>query len=78
MKSLFAISLLAALFLAGLATPSAACTLDCGLKPFTAQVHYMSLAGYMRWQHYQMHNNWMPRGEAVAEVKEGQLICAKK
>lgn len=43
-----------------------------GMKPFTAQTHYMSLAGYLRWQYRIQNKTWI----SIPEAKE--LVADQK
>lgn len=70
---------LAALFLLALALPAAACdpvaASLCGTDPFTPQTKYMSHAGYLRWQEYRAHGDWLPMRDAVVMTQDQLKLC---
>jgi hypothetical protein len=45
------------------------------LKPFSAETHFLSTAGYLRWLEFQQNGAWISRVEAVAQVA-GDATCA--
>ncbi|MHB9134217.1 MAG: hypothetical protein ACYDBB_24370 [Armatimonadota bacterium] len=76
MKALLAMALFTALALLGTTQPAQAnCGSVCELKPFTAQTHFMSIAGYERWQHFQQAQTWTPWHEVVATTKSQLRAC---
>ena len=70
MKKLIVLGMLAGLTLAALSTPASAqsYTAVAGLRPFTAETNYMSLAGYVRWQHHVATGVWITRAEAKSLI----------
>jgi hypothetical protein len=47
----------------------------CAMQPFTADTQYMSMQGYLRWQHFQVSANWLDHQQAVAMTEEETRIC---
>lgn len=39
------------------------------LTAFTPEANYMSLPGYLRWQHYRATGQWISRDEAVQAAR---------
>ncbi|MHB0937584.1 MAG: hypothetical protein ACYDCO_26810 [Armatimonadota bacterium] len=77
MKTLM-MSILAAIMLIGLAVPALSCGTAanlCGVRPFTQETKYMSLAGYLRWQEYQSQMGWVKWRDAVTMTKEQLMTC---
>lgn len=74
MKYLLLLALAALLFVS---VPTAAMPGSgvCGLKPFTAETNYLSLAGFTRWQLFQDELRWISRGEAVRLVAAETKYC---
>jgi len=78
MKKLLLFTLLLGMTLLGQLTPARAMTDNnlCGLKPFTAETHYMSLEGYMRYQHFQQQHLWLKGEQAVMLTRQQLRLCA--
>lgn len=77
MKTLM-MSMVAVVMLIGLAVPALSCGTAvnlCGVRPFTQETKYMSLAGYLRWQEYQTHMGWVKWHEAVVMTNEQLQTC---
>ncbi|MHB9134081.1 MAG: hypothetical protein ACYDBB_23675 [Armatimonadota bacterium] len=71
MKMRFTLVLVIGMLLLGVTAPSFAQnapTNVSGLTPFSAQTHFMSLSGYLRWQYFKENNTWLSAEEAQALV----------
>lgn len=70
MKKFIILGMLAGIIFAGLAKPAAAQTMPnmAGLRPFQAETNYMSLAGFVRWQHFVATGVWITRSEAKSLI----------
>ncbi|MDQ3815919.1 MAG: hypothetical protein M3347_18575 [Armatimonadota bacterium] len=47
-----------------------------GLTPFTQEANYMSLPGYLRWQHLLKTGQWLSRDAAVQAVRDQGVMVA--
>ncbi len=47
----------------------------CAAQPHTADTQFMSLQGYLRWQHYRESNSWLNHEQAVAKTEEETRLC---
>ena len=77
MKTLM-MSMVAAVMLIGLAVPALSCGAAanlCGVRLFSQETKYMSLAGYLRWQEYQSHMGWVKWRDAVSATREQLMTC---
>ena len=61
-----------------LPAPKSDTLLTCGIAPFTPPMDYMSQAGYLRWQHYQMTGQWQTPHQALAMAHQERMLCAMK
>ena len=79
MKTLFT-ALCAALFTIGLLAPATAASagIPCSVRPFTAATQYMSIAGYLRWQHFQQDLAWATRTQTAALARQHARYCAEE
>lgn len=71
MKKLIVLGMLAGILFIGLAKPATAQTMPnlAGLKAFHAETNYMSLVGFVRWQHMVATGVWITRSEANSLIK---------
>lgn len=71
MKKFIVLGMLAGILFIGLAKPAAAQTMPnlAGLKAFEAETNYMSLTGFVRWQHMVATGVWISRSEANSLIK---------
>ncbi|MHB9024916.1 MAG: hypothetical protein ACYC7E_12210 [Armatimonadota bacterium] len=50
----------------------------CGIAPFSPPMQYMSQAGYLRWQQYQMTGQWQTPQQAYALASTERMLCAMR
>ena len=49
----------------------------CGVKPYTVQMNFMSMEGYLRWQHFQDQKTWVELKDAKIWAEQVRQVCAK-
>jgi len=48
----------------------------CEKTAFAESAHFMSLAGYLRWQHFQQTGTWMTSRQAMRMTRSQLTYCA--
>ncbi|HEY3416323.1 MAG TPA: hypothetical protein VGM23_05505 [Armatimonadota bacterium] len=62
-------------YAAGVPAPTPA---TCGVAPFSGPMHYLSQAGYLRWQHFQTTGTWETPHQALAAAHTERMLCAMR